>query len=65
MGRWADGFRPSPAAIGYWYLGVSVNHSQVLFNGKAHVGQEVTGPGSRVRRFSQFPVDDHRIECYC
>ena len=60
-----DAFSPPPKPMGYWYLGVSVNDSQVLFNGKASVGQVITGMGRRVRLFSQTVADDYRIEYHC
>ncbi|HEY1740180.1 MAG TPA: hypothetical protein VGI86_15810 [Acidimicrobiia bacterium] len=60
-----DAFTPPPQPMGYWYLGVSVNDSQLLFNGKTHVGQVITGMGSRVRLFSQTVADDYRIDYHC
>jgi hypothetical protein len=39
--------------------------AQVLCNGKAYVGQVITGTGSRVRLSSQFVVDDYRVEYHC
>src|SRR4051812_5712847 len=60
-----EAFKPSPEPIGYWEMGVSVDDSRTLFLGHVSVGQVIAGTGSRVRMFSQFAVDDYRIEYHC